>query len=328
MDATVDFKQLREALDREPDPLTRFQLAQRNLEAWINAEPLSALDWLSSQQPTARRNDVIRMALAQFAENDPKGAAGWALENLSGTELNNTLLLIAEEWARVDGNEAANWLTALPAAAERDAALETLLFAWAAEKPAEAIGYLSKFPDSGELPAVLRQAAFAGWVKSDPRGAVAASLESSRAHKDPWQFANTLANWATMDLAGSSQWLLDNIPGAPERGPAVSELAGVFAHQAPDAGIEWIGKLKPGSERDLAANRLASEWAAVDPAAAAKWIGTQDLGKIEEETSTEILHSYLLNDIPGFEAWSASLPDGPLKARAAQVRELAVGEDE
>lgn len=319
----TDLTRLRADLDREANPLTRFKLALRNLEGWMNTDPKGALAWLKSQQPSGRRDEVIRMALGQFTENDPKGASQWALENLSGIEFNNALIRICEAWARRDGLEAATWLTALPASRERDAAMEGMFFAWATADPAAAMDFLKKNPGSDELSAILRYAAFAGWAKVDPQAAVAASLESSRTFDDPAQFANTLANWATIDLGESSQWLLEHVEDVGEREAAVIELAGIFAHQSPEAGIAWIGKLNAGSERDGALNQLASEWANSDPASAASWAAAQNLGKLTDESVAAILHGFLAKDAKAFETWRATLPDGPLKSRAQQAGAMA-----
>jgi hypothetical protein len=169
------------------------------------------------------------------------------------------------------------------------------------------------------LSATLRYAAFAGWAKTDPQSAVAASLESSRIYQDPDQFANTLANWATADLAASSSWLLANVRDGEYRASAVRELATFFAHQSPDAGLAWIGKLNAGTERDMAVNQLASEWAAADPAAAAKWAGTQTAGKLTDGSVAEIIHIFAAKDEAGFDAWRMSLQDGPLKSAAAKL---------
>jgi hypothetical protein len=317
--SSIDFAKFPAELEGNPDPLARFNLALQNLEPWVASSPESALDWLTSQQASARRNEVIRMALEQFTENDPKGAAEWSVQNLTGIELNNSLILIAEAWAETDAPEAARWLGDLPPARERDAALENLLFTWAGTDPSAAIRHLAQPQESEELSAILRYAAFAGWAKNDPQNAVAASLESSRAHQDPGQFANTLANWATVDLAGSAQWLLEHVSNPAERSPAIHELATFFAHQSPDAGLAWIEKLKPGTERVAATNRLVAEWAITDPAAAADWAVSKNKLPLTGETTSEILSNYLLKDPAGFESWRATLPDGPLKAQAAET---------
>ncbi len=320
----TDVAKLRAELDREKDPLARYNLAIRNLEAWVNADPKSALEWLSAQPATGRRAETLRMVLGQYAENDPKGAAGWALENLTGVDLNNALIRIAEEWARRDGLEAANWLSSLPAGSERDAALEGMFFVWASRDPAAAVDFIKRNPAPDALSATLRYAAYAGWAKTDPQGAVAASLESSRVYQDPEQFANTLANWATADLTASSAWLLANVRDGDFRASAVRELATLFAHQSPDAGLTWIGKLNAGGERDMAVNQLASEWAAADPAAAAKWAAGQTQGNLTDASVSEIIHIFAAKDEAAFDAWRATLPEGPMKAAAAK---LAAAED-
>ena len=315
------FKNPRAALERESDPLKRFQLAAGNMEAWVNAEPLDALEWLKRQQVSGRRNEVIRLALQQFAENDPKGAAAWAMAHLSGAELNNALIRIAEQWARTDGAAAAAWLNEQPTSGQRDAAMENMMFAWATQNPAAALDFIGKSNIDDEIAATLRNAAFAGWAKSDPQNAVAASLESSRKNDDPEQFANTLANWATMDLAASSEWLFANVREGGERDLAVQELAGIYAHESPAAGLAWLEKLKAGEERENARNTLATEWAAADAASAAKWAATLTPGSLNEQSTADILHGFLAQDAKAFETWRAALPDGPLKQQAARVGE-------
>jgi hypothetical protein len=316
---------LKAKLAAETNPLERFKLATARMEAWMNADPIGAIGWIHSQEPSARRNELLRMALGQFAENDPKGAAEWSLANLSGIELNNLLIRIAEQWARQDAPGAAAWFTAMPVTEERNAALETLLFRWSSEDPQAAVAWLASNPASAPLDAILRYAAYAGWAKTDPRGAVAASLESSRRLNDPGQFASTIANWATVDLTASSAWLLENVKDTGEREPAVSELAAIFAHQSPQAGLDWIKRLTP-AEQPAALNRLTSAWAQSDPPSAAKWLGAAQPDGLEPETTTAVIQGFLAADAKGFQEWQAGLPPGPLKNRAAELTASPPGE--
>lgn len=322
----LDPKSLRAALDAEKNPITRFKLAMQNMEAWVAKDPQGALAWLASQQPTERRDEVMRMALKQYAEIDAKGAAAWAMTNLNGIDLNNTLISIAEDWAEQNGAEAAAWFLALPVTEERNAAMENLMFAWASNEPSAALEFLKANPNLADLSPTLRRAALAGWVKTDPEGAVNESLTLSRANNDPEQFANTLANWATMDLEASSQWLLKNLPAGAERTVAAQEIATIFANQSPDAGIAWIGKLDAGPERDAAASTLATDWSRSGPADAAKWAASQTSATLSPESIAEISRNFLMKDSAGFEAWRASLPPGPIKDQAAKVVGPSAGE--
>lgn len=317
--ATPDPKELRAMLDREPNPLARFKLALRNLESWVAKNPKDALDWLASQPPTERRDEIIRMALNQFSDIDAKGAAGWATANLTGNELNNTLIAIAENWANENGREAATWFLGLPSTHERDGAVEHIFFAWASNEPAAALAFLDTNPGAGDLTADLRRAAHAGWAKSDPEGAVVASLASSRTNNDPAQFANTLANWATMDLERSSQWLLANLAAGTERTVAAQELGTIFAHQSPEAGIAWLEKLTGGAERDAAASALAAGWARSGAPDAAKWAASQKSCTLSAGAVAEIAHNFMLKDPAAFQAWRSALPDGPLKDQVSQA---------
>ncbi len=315
----IDPGKLRVHLDAEKNPLARFKLALQQLEAWMAKDPRDALAWLASQPPSGRRDEVMRLALSQYAETDAKGAADWALHNLTGVDLNNTLIAIAENWAQENGGEAAAWFLALPATPERDAAIENLFFSWASNEPSAALAFLESQSGPSDLAATLRRAALAGWVKSEPQAAVAASLALSRTNNDTAQFANTLANWATMDLDGSSQWLLANLPIGSERTEAAQELANIFAQQSPEAGIAWLDKLSAGVERDAAASSLVTGWARNSPEEAAKWAVNQNSSKLSGEAISEIAHNFLLKDATAFQAWISTLPDGPLKTQFTQA---------
>jgi len=306
-------------LEREANPLARYKLAMDHMEAWVARDPRGALDWIKSQQLSVRRKEVMRLAMAQFAESDPKGAAYWVMANLSGIELHNSLIQISGPWSRINGVEAATWLSGLPASRERDAALESALFGWGTVDPVAAVEYArAKVADKG-LASVLRRASYAGWAKSDPVAAVSASLDSSRGHGDMTQFANTLANWATVDLAACSEWLLKNVSNPNERAEAVLELSTIFARQLPDAGLEWIGGLPDANERRLASNQFAVDWASVDPASSAKWASGQPPGLLSDQAQMEILQSYLADDATAFDQWRKSLPEGALKQKAADL---------
>ena len=317
--AGIDSKELRAKLDAEKSLLTRFKLALQNLEAWVGKSPIDALDWLATQPASDRRDEVIRMALNQYSETDAKGAAGWAMKNLSGAELNNTLITIAENWAEQNGREAATWFLAQTVTGERNGAVENLFFAWASNEPAAALEFIGSGSGIGDLSPTLRRAALAGWAKSEPEAAVAASLASSRANNDAGQFANTLANWATMDLEASSAWLLGKLEPGKERTAAAQELATIYAQQSPDAGLLWLEKLNSGTERDAAASALVAGWARSAPAEAAKWATTQSTSSLSPGAISEITHNYMLKDFAGFQTWRAALPEGPLKSVANQV---------
>lgn len=324
--ATVDPEELKAKLDAEPNPLTRFQLAVREMEGWVARDPEGALAWLTSQQASDRRDEVIRMALGQYSETDAQGAAEWALKNLTGGELNNAIIAIAESWALQNGAEGAAWFQARPDSSERDAAMENLFFVWASNEPGTALDYLKTRANSEKFAPTLRRAALAGWAKSDPLGAVASSLTLSQANGDPDQFANTVANWATVDLSAASDWLVTQQPAGPERRAAAQEIATIFAQQSPDAGVAWLEKLAPGEERDGAASTLVAMWSRIGPAEAAEWAMTQQQAKLPPAVLAEISRNYFMKDPAAFASWKAALPAGEMKDAAAQTG--AVGEDD
>jgi len=324
--APVDPVALRASLDAEKSPLARFNLALKHMEAWVARDPRGALDWLKSQPPSDRRDEVIRMALNQYSETDAKSAADWAMENLTGAELNNSLIAIAQHWAEENGNEAASWFLSQPDTRERDAAIENLFFAWASNEPTAALAFVKGDASLGDLTPTLLRASFAAWAKSDPQAAVAASLEMSRVRNDPDQFANTVANWATMDLEGSSKWLLEHVPAGAERLAAAQELADIYAQQSPSDGVLWLAKLNSGSERDAAAAALVSGWSRSGPAEAAAWAASQTISQLTPEAMQAVARNFLMKDSAGFEQWRASLPAGPLKEQAGQVGVTPEGE--
>lgn len=315
----LDLSLLHTQLAQEKNPLLRFKLALRNLEAWVAKSPRDALTWLSQQPASDRRDEVIRMALKQFAESQPGIAAEWAMKNLKGADLNNALIQIAGEWAVQSGQEAAAWFSDLPASQERDAAVETILFKWGSNEPQEALEFIGDSTKLGDLSPTLRRAALAGWAKSDPVAAVTASLALSQRQKDPEQFANTLANWATMDLSASSEWLLAKVPAGPERNAAAEELGIIYAQQSPASGVTWLTQLEAGTERDAAANALATAWSRSSPEQAATWAGSQTTAALTTDTVDKVGRNFLMKDPPAFQKWRAALPESSFKNQLAEV---------
>jgi hypothetical protein len=306
----------------EKSQLGRFRIAQENLDRWMAKDPVGALDWLASQPASYRKQELIRLALQQFSETDGRGAALWALENLQGAELNNGLIAIANEWALQNGREAAQWFLALPETQERDAAVENMMFVWATNEPKAALAFVDGRGDFADFASTLRRASLAGWSKSDPEGAVAASLEISGKHNDPAQFANTLANWATVDLAKSSEWLIRNVDQGISRSIAAAELGIIFAQQSPQDGLAFLGKLSAGEERDAAGNAFAAEWSAAGAEDAAKWAASQKDIRLGDEAAYEISMNFFGKNPEGFAKWKAALPPGNLKDAAELAGKL------
>ena len=312
----IDLTAVKREIDAEKSQLGRFKIAQEHLDRWVAKDPVGALNWLASQPPSYRKQELIRLALKQFSETDGRGAAEWALENLEGVELHNGLIAIANEWAQQNGREAAEWFLALPVTQERDAAVENMMFVWATNEPKAALAFVGERQDLDDFAPILRRASLAGWSKSDPEGAVAASLEISQKQNDPAQFANTLANWATVDLETSSDWLLKNVEKGDARNLAATEMGVIFAQQSPQDGLEFLGKLNAGEERDAAGNAFAAEWSAAGAADAAKWAMDQKAINLGDEAANEISMNFFRQDPEGFARWKATLPPGNLKNAA------------
>lgn len=314
-------QELTALLDSQTDPLARFAIALDNMEDWVAADPAGALAWLSRQPVTARRNEVIRLAISQWAESDPASAASWSQENLKGVELHNTLIRLAEQWVASDPVAAARWFARLPDGPLRLAPIEGLFFRWASKDPTAAREFVSRELASDPHSPQILQAIHAGWAKTDPQAASASSLQASRQSHDPGLFANTLANWATIDVASSAAWLLKNVQPGPERSAAIHELAGMFAQHDPASGIVWLEQLATG-ERSEARNILATTWAQADAASAAKWLASLSATDLTPETTSTVLIGFLSQDAKAFTTWRDSLPNGPLKQKAAELSEL------
>ncbi len=317
----LDSREIRARLDAEKNPLARFKFALDHLEDWVDRNPQDALNWLMSQPPTDRRDEIFQEALAQFSENDPQGAAEWVQQNFTGNELNNAIILIAGAWARENGQEAANWFLTKPNSNERKAALETIFFNWASDEPSAALDFLKKNPNIGDLTEMTRKAALAGWAKTEPEAAVTESLALSRANSTPEQFANTLANWATVDLDSSSQWLLKNVSPGKERSAAAKGLAMMFSDQSPEAGTTFFSKLQPGEEQEAFANTLIAEWSRKDPANAGKWAAAQTI-QLSPEAINRLGRSFIFKDENAFTSWRDSLPAGPFKDQLNHLTRL------
>ena len=308
-------------LDRETDPLRRFSIALDHMEHWVASDPATALSWLHNQPLTARRNEVIRLALSQWAEADPASAASWSKDNLQGIERDNMLIRIAEQWVTSDPPAATRWFSELPPSRARSAALEGMLFRWASADPTTARAFLTQNLSSDAASPHLLQAIHAGWAKSDPPAAASSSLTTSQQTNNPGLLANTLANWATIDVASSSAWLLQNVAPGPQRTAAIGEIAGMFAQHDPSSGLAWIDQLTP-QERPSAREILANTWAETDAPSAAHWLASQPADLLGTSAINSILTAFLSHNETDFSTWKDALPPGTLKQLADETPPL------
>ena len=202
----------------------------------------------------------------------------------------------------------------------RTGPLEGLFFLWGAQDAHAARAFLEeKTVDAHNRP-IVTQAMLAGWAKSDPQGASSFSLETSRRIGNPGLFANTLANWATVDVTSSAAWLEKHVSKGPERDAAIPDLDGMFAPHDPSSGRDWVLKL-PADDQPSALNSLAAAWARDDPAAAARWLAASSdaAATIHSETLSAIVIGFLAADESSFEQWKNSLPTGLLKQQAEEL---------
>lgn len=304
-------------LDDIQDPVEKFSTALASMEAWVATDPEAALAWLTQQPPTGRRNEVVRLALGQWAESAPKDAAAWSQRHLEGIDLHNTMIRIAEQWAQSDPAAAARWFSTLPEQS-RTAPLEGLFFKWGVQDPKAARAFLDSELPTDQARPTFTQAVLAGWAKTAPAEASAQSLEISRQSQNPSLFANTLANWATVDVSSSADWLLENVKPGPERNAALQEMAAMFAHQHPTAGVEWIGNLE-AQEQGNAREVLGTEWARTDAKSAAAWLATLPDESVSEDARLTILTNYLTQNEADYENWLQTLPVGLLKSEASRL---------
>lgn len=325
--SSVDLSDFGQKLDRIADPLERFSMAIDAMETWVDRHPQAAIDWLTGQPPSGRRNELIRLAISQWAETDPSAAADWTNRNLTGIDLHNALIRIAERWAQSDPASAARWFAALPEGNTRSAPLEGLFFVWANEDPKAAMRFLEWELPGEAFRMTLTQAVLAGWAKTTPTEASSVSLQTSKATNNPALFANTIANWATVDVAASSAWLLENVDSGPERTAAIAEMAGMFAHHDPGSGSQWIKRLE-GKERTVAQTVLAEEWSRVNPAAAANWLSSSPVESLSDEAIAFVVNGLLTDSPMEFDAWKEKLPQGKLRDKVVELSKLPETDDE
>ena len=112
-----------------------------------------------------------------------------------------------------------------------------------------------------------------------------------------------------MDLAASSQWLIENVPAGAERTTAAAELAAMYARQSPQAGTAWLEELAGGPERDVATGAFAAAWSRTAPAQAAAWLATAGAPAPPPAAAETVARNCLLKDPQGFEAWRTALPE-------------------
>jgi hypothetical protein len=182
----------------------RAQLQQRLAREWASVDFAGAVAWIASLTNLAEQRAAFADACFGAAAINPAEAIH-AWESFGFTGDDPVMENLVQSWAGKDLAAARAWVSGRPPSVRRDQAAARVAYVMAQTKPADAatfvIGEISPGPAQTEAAmSVLHQ-----WAKSDLAGA------TNWAERFP---PGPLADRATTELAGMTQYRVDNSPPA------------------------------------------------------------------------------------------------------------------
>jgi hypothetical protein len=202
-------------------------------------EPARALDFVRDLPASAKRDELLIHAAAQWASLDSDSAAAWAKE--VGDEGLRERLEAAIATSASDANPVAAAEMALasisPGRAQADAVVG-IVQRWAQADPQAAGAWVAQFPE--------------GSVRND-------ALE------------NLVKLWADQDPQYAGQWL-NALGTSPGRDDAIRAYAEKIVTSSPAMAAVWANAIGDSGMREQQLESVAEVWLKIDRAAATAWI--------------------------------------------------------
>jgi hypothetical protein len=224
------------------------------LAAWAKADPLSALEFSTTQTGNRFATQTI---LSTWAATDPEAAIRWAQGNHQGDGANPYFAGIIRSLAESDPQRASDLLTSMPRSQERGEALDAM------------------------LPHLMRKGneAARSWID----GLTDDALKNGAILRVADRLAAT-------DPAGTAAWLLANPGEATQR--RMDDVYSVWARQDEQAAMSSLASLPAGEERSNALRGVITSVASKDPQAAVTVMNRYPNDITDRVVQTFVWHSF------------------------------------
>ena len=312
---------------------------------------------LISQPGTVARNQRLAVLLESLAATDPERALSLAQKE-NNLKLRETLMHASlRGWGGTAAIDAAGWAFAHIDGSDRDAAISAV-FSGAAARPAsaleaakkvcadhpgEATGYgnaaIDALCDAGNFSTALdliaasegdvqrsiwTTEAYSRWAALQPDQAAQAAIAVTDPTARSEALHGVIGGWAQVDPAALTHFLTEQ-PAGGDRGSMIGQALQSWVGQDPEAAAAWINDREASPDYDEGVAAVASV-NFVKPDRALNWAETISNPRLRSETVAEVLHGWVLEDLPAakryFAATSNLLPED--RKRIAEI--IATGE--
>ncbi|MCB1100513.1 MAG: hypothetical protein KDN22_33425 [Verrucomicrobiae bacterium] len=210
---------------------------------WAQRDPLQALEWASSLDPSDQRASALQALVGPLAERDPQ-----SLVKLLRTESNEEsqkkwIASATEHLVRADSESAERLVEFLPEQ-HRAVAMGKIIQHVASQDPKAAAGQLKNLIEG--LGEDLDMSSL---------------IDSSR---------TIASSWSRLEPENATRWAA-NLPDEKTREKAVESAIGKWIEDDSLAASEWISELDAGATRDAAVGKLVLDVRNEDPEAGFAW---------------------------------------------------------
>jgi hypothetical protein len=113
--------------------------------AWVDTDPVAALDWVASVNDPQLREPLIASALQSYALADPRNAATWLVSDIKSSGVaKDAALNILATWVTKSPADAADWVSLFPDGDIKVAAVQVVSSYWHQTDPAATAAWIQK----------------------------------------------------------------------------------------------------------------------------------------------------------------------------------------
>jgi hypothetical protein len=262
--------------------------------AWAAKDPHAALAFVESQTSSAMKEEMRAGILRGWAAADLSRYVGWVESQKDGPVLHEALRIAIPQLVTIDPESSLGLTSRLPAHF-RSSAYVDIFSSWALVDPKAATLALAgmELPHRDRL--AVQRALAAGWVASDPEGALA---------------------WAS------------SLPAGKQRLDTLQALAAVWAEKDPEAAILHVGTIGSGEEKRRFLESIVTSWPPDRMGEAFDFASGIANAMDRDSLSIAALEAWSRIDPAKAQARIGELPEGPFRQRATKALAMQMAADD
>jgi hypothetical protein len=244
------------------------------LRQWAGTDPTGALNWAAQLPSNESRLLAMRATAVAWSEKEPRAALeAWLKADVADVPINDaTLALLIGQWTHAEPSAAEDWAKAMPPGNARSLALYRVAGDMAEVDPQRAVALATSL-EGKERTEVMKSAA-RGWAGQSPADATKWIMTWSDPDLQAEVLRDAMGSWVRNDFRGAWDFR-KTLPSGSVRDQVTGLLAGQISPRDSQVAAGLVETIADPVSRRASIETVARNWLRVDSDAARAWLDTR-----------------------------------------------------